>query len=162
MAYEKVTLYGLPLVTERPVQFSRVDPQLSRELFIRHALVEGDWQTRHRFYQRNQQRLERVEELENRMRRKDLRVDDQVLFDFYDARIPADVVSQRHFDAWWKKARGSNEHLLDLDPDALIAPEVAELDTQSFPRTWNVASPDGILSLDLDYEFSPVRRPLTV
>ncbi|MEX3509191.1 ATP-dependent RNA helicase HrpA [Kocuria carniphila] len=155
MAYEKVTLYGLPLVTERPVQFSRVDPQLSRELFIRHALVEGDWQTRHRFYQRNQQRLERVEELENRMRRKDLRVDDQVLFDFYDARIPADVVSQRHFDAWWKKARGSNEHLLDLDPDALIAPEVAELDTQSFPRTWNVASPDGILSLDLDYEFSP-------
>lgn len=155
MAYEKVTLYGLPLVTERAVQFSKVDPELSRELFIRHALVEGDWQTRHRFYKRNQQRLERVEELENRMRRKDLRVDDQVLFDFYNERIPADVVSQRHFDAWWKKTRGSNEHLLDLDPDALIAPEVAELDTQSFPRAWNVASPDGILSLDLDYEFSP-------
>ncbi|WP_431812679.1 ATP-dependent RNA helicase HrpA [Kocuria sp. cx-455] len=155
MAYEKVSLYGLPLVAERPVQFSRVDPQLSRELFIRHALVEGDWQTRHRFYKRNQQRLERVEELENRMRRKDLRVDDQVLFDFYDARIPADVVSQRHFDSWWKKTRGSNEHLLDLDPDALLAPEVAELDTQAFPRTWNVASPDGVLSLDLDYEFAP-------
>ena len=155
MAYEKVTLYGLPLVTERPVQFSRVDPQLSRELFIRHALVEGDWQTRHRFYTRNQQRLERVEELENRMRRKDLRVDDQVLFDFYDARIPADVVSQRHFDAWWKKARGKNEHLLDLDPDSLISPDAAELDTESYPRTWNVASPQGMLSLDLDYEFSP-------
>ena len=155
MAYEKITLYGLPLVAERPVQFSTVDPQLSRELFIRHALVEGDWQTRHRFYTRNQQRLERVAELENRMRRKDLRVDDQVLFDFYDARIPADAVSQRHFDAWWKKARGRNEHLLDLDPDALLAPEAAELDTQAYPRTWNVASADGILSLDLDYEFAP-------
>ncbi|WP_270258181.1 ATP-dependent RNA helicase HrpA [Kocuria marina] len=155
MAYEKVTLYGLPLVAERPVLFSRIDPELSRELFIRHALVEGDWQTRHTFVKRNRKALAQVEELENRMRRKDLRVDDQVLFDFYDARVPADVVSQRHFDAWWKKARQRDEHLLDLTPEDLIAPEVAELDTASFPRSWTVASPDGELSLDLDYEFAP-------
>ena len=155
MAYEKVTLYGLPVVSERPVLFSRIDPELSRELFIRHALVEGDWQTRHTFVKRNRKALAQVEELENRMRRKDLRVDDQVLFDFYDARVPADVVSQRHFDAWWKKARQRDEHLLDLTPEDLIAPEVAELDTASFPRSWTVASPDGELSLDLDYEFAP-------
>ena len=97
MASEKVTLYGLPLVSERPVLFSSIDPELSRELFIRHALVEGDWQTRHTFVKRNRKALAEVEELENRMRRKDLRVDDQVLFDFYDARVPAHVVSQRHF-----------------------------------------------------------------
>ena len=155
LAHERVSLYGLPLVTDRLVQFSRVDPGLSRELFIRHALVEGDWHTRHRFHHRNQQRLARVEELENRMRRKDLRVDDQVLFDFYDARIPADVVSQRHFDAWWKNARGRDEHLLDMDPEELIAPELDELDTRAYPRTWAVPSPDGDLVLDLDYEFSP-------
>ncbi|WP_202931927.1 ATP-dependent RNA helicase HrpA [Kocuria marina] len=155
MAYEKVTLYGLPLVAERPVLFSRIDPELSRELFIRHALVEGDWQTRHTFVKRNRKALAQVEELENRMRRKDLRVDDQVLFDFYDARVPADVVSQRHFDSWWKKARQRDEHLLDLTPEDLIAPEVAELDTASFPRSWTVASPEGELSLDLDYEFAP-------
>ncbi|MCT1615327.1 ATP-dependent RNA helicase HrpA [Kocuria marina] len=155
MAYEKVTLYGLLVVSERPVLFSRIDPELSRELFIRHALVEGDWQTRHTFVKRNRKALAQVEELENRMRRKDLRVDDQALFDFYDARVPADVVSQRHFDAWWKKARQRDEHLLDLTPEDLIAPEVAELDTASFPRSWTVASPDGELSLDLDYEFAP-------
>ncbi|WP_141269596.1 ATP-dependent RNA helicase HrpA [Kocuria varians] len=155
MASEKVTLYGLPLVQERPVLFSSIDPPLSRELFIRHALVEGDWQTRHTFVKRNRKALAEVEELENRMRRKDLRVDDQVLFDFYDARIPESVVSQRHFDSWWKKARQQDEHLLDLTPQDLIAPEGPALDTDSFPRSWTVASADGELSLDLDYEFAP-------
>ena len=155
MASEKVTLYGLPLVSERPVLFSSIDPELSRELFIRHALVEGDWQTRHTFVKRNRKALAEVEELENRMRRKDLRVDDQVLFDFYDARVPAHVVSQRHFDAWWKKTRHEDEHLLDLTPQDLIAPEAPALDTDSFPRSWHVHSPEGDLSLDLDYEFAP-------
>ncbi|RLY94645.1 ATP-dependent RNA helicase HrpA [Kocuria tytonicola] len=155
MASEKVTLYGLPLVSERPVLFSSVDPQLSRELFIRHALVEGDWATRHSFVKRNRKALQHVAELENRMRRKDLRVDDQVVFDFYDARVPESVVSQRHFDAWWKTARQRDEHLLDLTPEDLIAPEAPALDTDSFPRAWTVPSADGELSLDLDYEFAP-------
>ncbi|WP_199712163.1 ATP-dependent RNA helicase HrpA [Kocuria tytonis] len=155
MASEKVTLYGLPLVAERPVLFSQVDPRLSRELFIRHALVEGDWQTRHTFVKRNRRAVAEVEELENRMRRKDLRVDDQVLFDFYDARVPATVVSQRHFDAWWKNARHEDEHLLDLTREDLIAPEAPSLDTESFPRAWQVRSAEGDLSLDLDYEFAP-------
>ena len=98
MATEKVTLYGVPLVADRRVNYGRIDPELSRALFIRHALVEGDWQTRHHFFAENRALLEEVEDLENRARRRDILVDDQTLYEFYDARVPADVVSVRHFD----------------------------------------------------------------
>ncbi|GEO94048.1 ATP-dependent RNA helicase HrpA [Kocuria turfanensis] len=155
MAYEKVTLYGVPVVAQRRINFWRVDPELARELFIRHALVEGDWQTRHRFWARNRKRLAEVEELENRLRRKDLRVEDEALFAFYDARIPASVVSARHFDAWWKKARHQDEHLLDLDPEDLIAEDARDYDESLYPRQWVRRTPDGELVLDLVYEFAP-------
>src|SRR3712207_1453463 len=98
MAYEKVTLYGVPLVASRKVNYGRIDPVLSRELFIRHALVEGDWTTHHRFFADNRKLLDDVEELEHRARRRDILVDDETLFEFYDRRIPAEVVSARHFD----------------------------------------------------------------
>ncbi|WP_424347555.1 ATP-dependent RNA helicase HrpA [Kocuria sp. CH-021] len=155
MAYEKVTLYGVPVVAQRRINFWRVDPALARELFLRHALVEGDWQTRHRFFARNRKRLAEVEELENRLRRKDLRVDDEALFEFYDARIPASVVSARHFDAWWKKARQQDEHLLDLDPEDLIDEEAGGYDESRYPRQWVRRTRDGELVLDLAYEFAP-------
>ncbi|MEX5300844.1 ATP-dependent RNA helicase HrpA [Kocuria sabuli] len=155
MAYEKVTLYGVPVVAQRRINFWRVDPALARELFLRHALVEGDWQTRHRFWARNRKRLAEVEELENRLRRKDLRVDDEALFEFYDARIPASVVSARHFDAWWKKARHQDEHLLDLDPEDLIAEDAPDYDESLYPRQWVRRTRDGELVLDLAYEFAP-------
>ncbi|KUG55466.1 ATP-dependent RNA helicase HrpA [Kocuria rosea subsp. polaris] len=155
MAYEKVTLYGVPVVAQRRINFWRVDPALARELFVRHALVEGDWQTRHRFFARNRKRLAEVEELENRLRRKDLRVDDEALFEFYDARIPASVVSARHFDAWWKKARQQDEHLLDLDPEDLIDEEAGGYDESRYPRQWVRRTRDGELVLDLAYEFAP-------
>ena len=87
---------------------ARIDPEVSRELFIRHALVEGDWETRHHFFHDNRRLLEEVEELEDRARRRDILVDDEALFEFYDGRIPADVVSGRHFDSWWRKARHEN------------------------------------------------------
>ena len=105
VALEKVTLYGLPLVAGRKVHFGRIDPVLSRELFLRHALVEGDWRTHHTFFHENRALLDEVEELEARARRRDILVDDQTLYAFYDARIPSDVVSARHFDTWWKRAR---------------------------------------------------------
>ena len=155
MAYEKVTLYGVPVVAQRRINFWRVDPALARELFLRHALVEGDWQTRHRFWARNRKRLAEVEELENRLRRKDLRIDDEALFAFYDARIPESVVSARHFDAWWKKARQQDEHLLDLDPEDLIAEEAGGYDESLYPRQWVRRTRDGELVLDLAYEFAP-------
>lgn len=155
LAHEKVTLFGLPVIADRRVQYWRIDPVAAREMFIRAALVEGDWSTRHRFFARNQKALAEVEELEARLRRRDLRVDDQTLFDFYDARIPADVVSERHFDRWWKEERTKNEHLLDFNLENLIDEEAADYDESLFPRTWQVATSGGELSLDLRYEFAP-------
>ncbi len=105
VATERVTLYGLPLVVGRRVQYGSIDPVVSRELFIRHALVEGEWTTHHRFWADNQRAIEQVAALEERARRRDIRVDDETVFELYDARIPADVVSTRHFDRWWKAAR---------------------------------------------------------
>src|SRR6478672_2741181 len=103
MARERVTLYGVPLVADRLVTYARVDPELSRELFIRHALVQGEWATRHRFMETNRRLLEQAEELEHRARRRDIVVDEQTLFDFYDERVGRDVVSGVHFDQWWKR-----------------------------------------------------------
>jgi ATP-dependent helicase HrpA len=130
MAYERVTLYGLPIVAGRKVGYGSIDPVLARDLFIRRALVEGDWRTHHAFLAANQQLRSEVAELESRTRRRGIVVDDETLFEFYDRRIPADVVSGRHFDSWWKKARRRNPDLLTLTADQLIA---ADVDRAAFP-----------------------------
>ncbi len=150
MAHEKVTLYGVPIVPDRRIQYSRIDPELCREMFIRHALVEGDWNTHHKFFHRNQALLAEVEEMETRMRRRDLRVDDETLFEFYDERVGGDVVSERHFDKWWKNARHENPALLDFDSQVVMAEE-PELDEAAFPKTWV----QGEFELPLSYEFHP-------
>ena len=120
MAYESVTLYGLPLVTGRKVAYGRIDPEASRELFIRHALLAGEWRTHHRFLADNQRLLRELSDLEHRARRRDLVVDDDVLFAFYDQRIPADVVSGRAFDAWWKDEHARRPDLLTFTRDDLL------------------------------------------
>src|ERR1039458_9522462 len=112
MAAEKVTLYGLPVVAARQVNYGRIDPAAARALFISRALVEGDWQTHHRFFHQNRRLLEEAEDLERRARRRGIVADDTALFEFYDRRIPASVTSARHFDSWWKKARGADPGLL--------------------------------------------------
>ncbi len=150
MAHEKVTLYGVPIVPDRRIQYSRIDPELCREMFIQHALVEGDWHTNHKFFHRNQAVLAEVEELETRMRRRDLRVDDEALFEFYDARVGPEVVSERHFDKWWKDARHAEPALLDFDAHVVMAEE-PELDEAAFPKTWT----EGEFELPLSYEFHP-------
>ncbi|WP_432487125.1 ATP-dependent RNA helicase HrpA [Kineococcus sp. SYSU DK018] len=150
VATERVTLYGVPVVTGRTVAYGGIDPELSRELFIRHALVEGDFETRHEFFARNRELLQEAEELEHRARRRDIVVDDEVLFAFYDARIPADVVSGRHFDGWWKQARRTDPDLLTFDPAMLVADDAA-VSEEEFPRTWR----QGDLELPLTYVFEP-------
>ncbi|GAC1510234.1 MAG: ATP-dependent RNA helicase HrpA [Pseudarthrobacter sp.] len=152
MAYEKVTLYGVPIIAQRRVNYSRVDPVLARELFIRHALVEGDWKTHHKFFHRNRALLLEVEELEARMRRRDLLVDDETLFEFYDARIGPDVVSERHFDKWWKDARQKNPDLLDYDKSLLLNEEADNLDEAAYPKMLLHKG----FELPLTYEFHPV------
>ena len=151
MAKERATLYGIPVVVDRPVQLSRVDPVLARELFIRHALVEGDWRTNHRFFHENRALLDEVGELEERLRRRDLRVDDQTLFGFYDERLPPEVVSARHFDSWWKKARRHEPDLLAFDPAMLRSDDLGGDIDEQFPTTWTTQSSD----YDVDYVFDP-------
>lgn len=152
MAYEKVTLYGVPIIAQRRINYGRVDPVVARELFIRHALVEGDWRTHHKFFHRNRALLQEVEELEARMRRRDLLVDDETLFEFYDARIGPDVVSERHFDKWWKDARRQNPDLLDYDKSLLLSDDADDLDESAYPKTWLHKG----FELPLSYEFHPV------
>ena len=152
MASEKVLLYGVPIVTDRRVLYAKVDPEHARELFIRHALVDGEWTTHHPFFHDNRALLAEAETFEHRARRRDLVVDDDALFAFYDERIPADVVSARHFDTWWKTASGSEPDLLSftlamLVPDA----ELGSVSEADFPSTW----PQGDLELPLTYQFEP-------
>ncbi|MEV5407454.1 ATP-dependent RNA helicase HrpA [Thermopolyspora sp. NPDC052614] len=150
MAYEKVTLYGVPIVAQRKVNYGRIDPELCRELFIRHALVEGDWNTHHKFLRENRKLLEDVEELENRARRRDILVDDETLFDFYDKRVPAEVVSGRHFDAWWKKARHATPDLLTFTPEMLVN-EGADISARDYPDVWRQNGQ----RMHLTYQFEP-------
>ncbi|WP_167476316.1 ATP-dependent RNA helicase HrpA [Nocardia arthritidis] len=150
-AYERVTLYGVPLVTGRPVDYGRIDAELSRELFIRHALVQGEWQTRHEFFHRNRELLDDVADLEHRARRRDILVDDEVLFEFYDRRLPAEIVSVRHFDSWWRTARRKDPALLDFSTDTVVNEGAATLDPADFPDAWR----QGELSFPLTYQFEP-------
>ena len=155
VAYAKGTLFGLTIYADRPVQYARVDAAAARELFIQSALVEGQWHTQHKFYLRNQRALAEVEELEARLRRRDLRVDDSVLFAFYDARIPAHVTDVRAFDKWWKQARLEDDNFLDFNPEKLINEEAADYDDSQFPRQWVQRTDSGELTLDLRYEYAP-------
>ncbi len=151
MARERVTLYGVPLVADRLVSYGRVDRALSRELFIRHALVYGEWASRQPFLERNRRLLAEAEELEHRARRRDIVVDEHTLFDFYDARVGEEVVSGAHFDSWWKLARREDPDLLTFDPAMLVNDAAAGVTAEAFPDRWQ----EGELSLPLGYEFEP-------
>ena len=152
MAREKVTLYGVPIVIDRRVSYGKIDPPISRELFIRHALVQGEWTTRHAFFAQNRAMLEDVAELEDRARRRDLLVDDDTLFAFYDERLPDHIVSGRHFDSWWKRRRKRDPDLLDFERSLLLRDD-ADLESaaEQFPDRWTSESAD----LQLSYAFEP-------
>nr|WP_235502834.1 ATP-dependent RNA helicase HrpA [Kitasatospora sp. Root187] len=151
LAFEKVTLYGMPIVAQRKINYGKIDQELCRELFIRNALVEGDWETHHQFFGENRQLLSEVAELENRARRRDILVDDQTLFDFYDARLPEDIVSTRHFDAWWKKARHDQPDLLNFEKSMLINDSADGVTEADYPDYWQ----QGKLRFKLTYQFEP-------
>ncbi|MGX9876466.1 ATP-dependent RNA helicase HrpA [Streptomyces cellulosae] len=151
MAYEKVTLYGVPIVAQRKVNYGRIDPELSRELFIRNALVEGDWRTHHKFFADNRKLLTEVEELEHRARRRDILVDDETLFDFYDQRIPDHVVSGAHFDSWWKHKRREQPDFLDFEREMLIRESADAVTKADYPDTWR----QGPLTFRVTYQFEP-------
>ena len=154
VALEKVTLYGVPLVVDRKVSYGRIDPAAARELFVRHALVEGDWQTSHKFFAENRRLLAEAEEVEHRARRRGLVVGEDELFAFYDARIPADVVSAQHFDSWWKQARRTDPSLLTHQASDLLSDDASLVSPNSYPDVWTSESAP-VTALPLSYAFEP-------
>ena len=153
MAYERVTLYGLPLVARRRVGYASVEPDEARELFIRHALVEGDWQTRHHFFRDNQALRAELAEIEERARRRDLLVgDDEHLRLLRQPDPGRRRVSARHFDAWWKKQRHETPDLLTLTRDDLLRARGRA--TTTARTSWQA----GDLALPVSYRFEPGRR----
>ncbi|GGS38813.1 ATP-dependent RNA helicase HrpA [Streptomyces griseoviridis] len=151
MAYEKVTLYGVPIVAQRKVNYGRIDPEASRELFIRNALVEGDWRTHHKFFADNRRLLTEVEELEHRARRRDILVDDETLYDFYDQRVPDHVVSGAHFDSWWKRKHREQPDFLDFEREMLINEKAGAVTKDDYPDSWR----QGPLKFRVTYQFEP-------
>ncbi|ELJ8683070.1 ATP-dependent RNA helicase HrpA [Vibrio cholerae] len=151
MAYEKVMLYGIPIVPKRLVNYGTIDPVLSREIFIRSALVEGDWETKHAFFKQNRALLAEVEELEHKSRRRDILVDDEELFQFYDQRVGTEVVSGRHFDAWWKTASRKTPALLSFEKEMLFKGDASHITDLDYPNFWH----QGNLKLKLSYQFEP-------
>lgn len=150
IANEKVTLFGLPIVVNRIVNYSLIDPALSRELFIKHALIEGDWDATYDFYLKNQQMIKDVEALEHKSRRQDILVDDSLLFEFYDRRIPSEIISAKHFDNWWKKEHLINTDYLVFEKQALINPNANTVSAKDYPDYWLY---NNQLKLPLSYYF---------
>lgn len=149
IANEKVTLFGLPIVASLIVNYSKIDPVLSRSLFIRHALVEGDWLTNHKFYKQNQKLIEEVEDLEHKSRRQDILIDDNELFNFYDQRIDKSVISAKHFDSWWKTKQKTDPDYLNFEKNMLINQSAQSVNLNDFPDFWYQDQ----LKLPLSYQF---------
>ncbi|UXZ57183.1 ATP-dependent RNA helicase HrpA [Curtobacterium sp. Arg-1] len=153
VAYERVTLFGVPIVQRRRVQYSRIDPEHSRELFIRHALVEGEWESQQAFDRANRKLRKELEQLEERTRRRDILLDDENVYEFYDARIPADVATTRDFEGWWRTTRREQPDLLTMRRSDLLdesAAEAAEDDVE-YPTQWH----SGDQRLAIQYRFEP-------
>ncbi|WP_418515798.1 ATP-dependent RNA helicase HrpA [Curtobacterium flaccumfaciens pv. flaccumfaciens] len=153
VAYERVTLFGVPIVQRRRVQYSRIDPEHSRELFIRHALVEGEWDAQQAFDRANRKLRKELEQLEERTRRRDILLDDENVYEFYDARIPADVATTRDFEGWWRTTRREQPDLLTMRRSDLLdesAAEAAEDDVE-YPTQWR----SGDQRLAIQYRFEP-------
>ncbi|WIB63067.1 ATP-dependent RNA helicase HrpA [Curtobacterium sp. MCBD17_040] len=153
VAYERVTLFGVPIVARRRVQYARIDPVHARELFIRHALVEGEWDSPQAFDRANRRLRKELEQLEERTRRRDILLDDERVFDFYDARVPADVATTRGFEGWWRRERRDRPDLLTMRREDLLDESAAEAaqDESEYPTQWR----QGDQRLALRYRFEP-------
>jgi len=151
MAYEKVMMYGIAIVPKRLVNYGNIDSVLSREIFIRSALVEGEWETKHQFFKLNRSLLQEVEELEHKSRRRDILVDDEDLFQFYDQRVGTEVVSGRHFDTWWKATSKKSPELLNFEKEMLFKGDASHITDLDYPNFWYQ---NGI-KLKLSYQFEP-------
>lgn len=150
-AYERATLYGLVVYSQRRVNFGLINPTEAREIFIRDALVGGDFETRAPFFAHNQKLVREIENLEHKSRRLDVLVDDELMIAFYDKIIPADVCNGIGFEKWHKDATASNPKLLYLNRDDLMRHEAAGVTTDLFPKVMRIAG----VEMGLTYHFEP-------
>ncbi|MGQ7246887.1 ATP-dependent RNA helicase HrpA [Halomonas sp. V046] len=151
VAFEQVTLFGLPIVTRRKVHYGPIAPQESRELFIRRALVEGEFRTRGEFFAHNRALVDEVVDLEDRARRRDILVDEEALFDFYDARVPDGIINGKGFEAWRRKAEQDDPTLLQFDRQALLARGTEDVTGNQYPDELHL----GGVRFPLAYHFAP-------
>jgi ATP-dependent helicase HrpA len=149
VAVERVTLYGVPIVTSRRVDYGRLDPELAHELFVRHALVEEEWDSPHRFLAGNRRAAEAVRVVEDRVRRRDLLIDDDGRYELYAGRVPAAVISGRTFDRWY---RGVDREVMTLSPADLLDAGAGSIRFEDYPDTWDHRG----LVLDLSYVYDPL------
>ncbi|MNK41213.1 ATP-dependent RNA helicase HrpB [compost metagenome] len=150
-AYERATLYGLVVYSQRRIQYGLINPADAREIFIRDALVGGDFETRAPFFAHNHKLVREIENLEHKSRRLDVLVDDELIAAFYDKLIPADIHNGISFEKWHKDATAKEPKLLYLNRDDLMRHEAAGVTTELFPKVMNVAGVDMALS----YHFEP-------
>jgi ATP-dependent helicase HrpA len=151
VAYEQVTLYGMIVVGRRPVHYGPIDPPAARELFIREGLVRGEMHSRARALSANRELLERLDELEAKARRRDILADEETLFDYYDARLPADIYQTASFENWYKRESAKNPQLLIMREEDVLAREASEVTAAQYPDYLRI----GELQLPLEYHFEP-------
>jgi ATP-dependent helicase HrpA len=135
VALERATLYGIVVYSNRRVNFGNVDPAAARDIFIREALVNGDWDSRLPFLAHNRQLVRQVEELEHKARRQDVLVDEELIFAFYDRLLPAEVCSGPSLERWYRQQVKQQPTLLQLSRDELMRHEAAGITTGAFPKT---------------------------
>ncbi|MBV4541278.1 ATP-dependent RNA helicase HrpA [Pseudomonas vlassakiae] len=151
VAYEQITLYGLILVGRRPVHFGPIDPVTSRELFIREGLVGGEIQSKAKCLAANKRLLEELDELEAKARRRDILADEETLYAFYEARLPAEIHQTATFDAWYRMTSQKDPNLLIMREEDVLAREASEVTAAQYPDSLQV----GELRLPLTYHFEP-------
>ncbi len=151
VAFEQITLYGMIVVGRRPVHFGPIEPVVARELFIREGLVRGEIQSRAKCLKANQELLELFDELEAKARRRDILADEETLFAFYDARLPADIYQTATFDSWYKTESAKNPQLLIMREEDILARDASEVTDAQYPDHLQL----GDLRLPLTYHFEP-------
>ncbi|OIR45510.1 ATP-dependent RNA helicase HrpA [Corynebacterium sp. NML130628] len=151
MVHQKSLLYGVPIVRDRVVSYHHVDPIAAREMFIRHALIEGDWTRTHKFLEHNDSLLNQAAEVEEKLRRRGIVVDEDSLFEFYDAKLPDSVTTAINFDSWWKKQRREDPEYLHFDPKKLVDDSAQDITAEDFPASWT----QGSMRFDVSYKFEP-------
>ncbi|MDY6470538.1 MAG: ATP-dependent RNA helicase HrpA [Succinivibrio dextrinosolvens] len=149
-----ISLYGLPVVQGRKVLYTSIDPKLCRELFIRDGLVGGDIECNHAFFRHNLDVIDEVEHVEDKLRRRDLLVDSSVLEEFYDKKLPEDILTQKHFDKWWKEKHKSEPDYLNFSIDLVSKDAFNQVEEHDFPEFWHYDS----FKLPLSYVFDPTSK----